>query len=604
MMILGINDTHDSSVCLVKNGKLIEAVLEERITRKKNISSLPVKSIRYLINKYNLNYKNIDAVAVANNKVHHMNLWNVHSDFSIYDWQKLENEYYYPMIFKKKKIKLKKIFKNYKPKVKLGYPIKNIPFISSDEATKKDYDLIQNIRINTISKILKVDKKIIHFYDHHTCHAFYGYYSNPNRMKKVVVVTADGGGDGIYNTVNLFIKGKYIPINRSNKNWIGKIYESVTQILGLNPFRHCYKVMGLAPYSNTEKHRDVLKFFLNCLKVKALDFKVNPKIKDRYFYFKENLEKYRFDNIAGALQEFTEIRIVEWFNNIYKKFKIGNFIFSGGVANNVKANKILLDQNFVKSLWVPPGPGDESLCIGSAYYHYYKIFGYHKAFESIKPLTNAYLGQDFTKKSIKEFKSNSIIKKNFLNKKDKNFKISAKLLADGEIILCCQGKQEFGQRALGHRSILANPSSFKIVKKINETVKLRDFWMPFTPSILKKESSKYFLNPKKNNAQYMTICFDTTKIGKKKFAAAVHPYDETIRPQLVDKNTCKYYYNLITEFEKITKIGGLLNTSLNMHEFPIINNPKDIINEILSITLKKINFHILVNDDLFILKRK
>ena len=110
-MILGINDTHDSSVCLVKNGKLIEAVLEERITRKKNISSLPVKSIRYLINKYNLNYKNIDAVAVANNKVHHMNLWNVHSDFSIYDWQKLENEYYYPMIFKKKKLNLKKYLK-------------------------------------------------------------------------------------------------------------------------------------------------------------------------------------------------------------------------------------------------------------------------------------------------------------------------------------------------------------------------------------------------------------------------------------------------------------------------------------------------------------
>ena len=94
------------------------------------------------------------------------------------------------------------------------------------------------------------------------------------------------------------------------------------------------------------------------------------------------------------------------------------------------------------------------------------------------------------------------------------------------------------------------------------------------------------------------------EIGKKKFAAAVHPYDETIRPQLVDKNTCKYYYNLITEFKKITKIGGLLNTSLNMHEFPIINNPKDIIDEILSVTLKKINFHILVNDDLFIYKRK
>ena len=87
--------------------------------------------------------------------------------------------------------------------------------------------------------------------------------------------------------------------------------------------------------------------------MKSIDFRVNPKIKDRFFYFKEGLEKFRFDNIAGALQEFTEIRIVEWFKNIYLKFKVKNFIFSGGVANNVKANKILLDQNFVESLWVP-----------------------------------------------------------------------------------------------------------------------------------------------------------------------------------------------------------------------------------------------------------
>ena len=176
-------------------------------------------------------------------------------------------------------------------------------------------------------------------------------------------------------------------------------------------------------------------------------------------------------------------------------------------------------------------------------------------------------------------------------------------MAKNEIILFCQGKQEFGQRALGHRSILANPSSKKIVKKINDTIKMRDFWMPFTPSILKEDADKYFLNPKKNNSEYMTICYDSTEQGKKKFEAAVHPYDFTIRPQLVNKETCKNYYKLITEFKKITNVGGLLNTSLNMHEFPIINEPNDIIKEIIMKKNKNINFNILINDNLFILKK-
>ena len=361
--------------------------------------------------------------------------------------------------------------------------------------------------------------------------------------------------------------------------------------------------MGLAPYSNREKHSEPLKFFLNSLKVKSIDFRVNPKIKDRFFYFKKGLEKFRFDNIAGALQEFTEIRIVEWFKNIYLRFKVKNFIFSGGVANNVKANKILLDQKFVESLWVPPGPGDESLCIGAAYCYHYKKLGYKKTFTFLKPLKNAYLGQNFDESKIKIFESNPIIKKNFYFKKDKDYKTSAKLLAKNEILLFCQGKQEFGQRALGHRSILANPSSKEIVKKINDTIKMRDFWMPFTPSILKEDADKYFLNPKKNNSEYMTICYDTTELGRKRFEAAVHPYDYTIRPQLVDKKTCKNYYKLISEFKKITQVGGLLNTSLNMHEYPIINEPNDIIKEIIMKTDKKINFNILINDNLFILNK-
>ena len=137
MIVIGINDTHDASACIIKNGKLLEAVLEERFTRKKNISSFPANSIKYLIKQHKIQPEQINAVAVATLKLYHMNLWNIGADFTIEDWQKIENDYYQQRIYNSKNIKLRQVFKKYKPSVKLGYSLKKIPFISSDEAKKK-----------------------------------------------------------------------------------------------------------------------------------------------------------------------------------------------------------------------------------------------------------------------------------------------------------------------------------------------------------------------------------------------------------------------------------------------------------------------------------
>ena len=161
---------------------------------------------------------------------------------------------------------------------------------------------------------------------------------------------------------------------------------------------------------------------------------------------------------------------------------------------------------------------------------------------------------------------------------------------------------EFGQRALGHRSILSDPSNLQSVYKINSAIKKRDFWMPFTPSVLDNCQKKYFINKKKINCDFMTMSFDTTEIGKKHLKAAIHPYDGTIRPQVVSKKTCNDYYNLISEFKKITGIGALLNTSLNVHDKPIICQPMDLINELLNNKNTIANF-IFVEGYLFINKK-
>ena len=178
MLILGINDTHDASACLIKNGKLLIALSEERLSRVKNTGSLPIKSINHIIKNFNIKPHDIDYVAVATQNKTHLNAWNIVSDFSAQDWLKLNEEYYQKLKNKTLHTKIRKMFPNYKPSIKLGYPINKIPFISSDEATKTQVKQLKNLRINTISKLLKINKEKVLFFDHHLCHAMYGYFSN------------------------------------------------------------------------------------------------------------------------------------------------------------------------------------------------------------------------------------------------------------------------------------------------------------------------------------------------------------------------------------------------------------------------------------------
>ena len=160
---------------------------------------------------------------------------------------------------------------------------------------------------------------------------------------------------------------------------------------------------------------------------------------------------------------------------------------------------------------------------------------------------------------------------------------------------------EFGQRALGHRSILCDPSKIDLVNKLNKTFKKRDFWMPFTPSILDENFHTYVVNPKNIQSDYMTMSFESTKLAKHHLKAAIHPYDYSIRPQKVSKQITPDFFKLLKQFKKISGIGALLNTSLNVHDKPIVFQPTDILKELLN---KKENLvtHILIQDTLYIKK--
>ena len=600
MNIIGINDTHDSSCCYFKDGHLIFAAAEERFQRIKNMSSFPIKSLSYLIKQFKIKPNEIDFVAVANENVTNTNLWNIVNEFSVNDFYKLHTDYFYEYIYNNKKIKLREIFPNYFPKGKIYYPLNKIPFVTSME--NKKINNLNKIRQEYISKFLKVEKNKIYFFNHHRCHGYYGYFMNKRKYKKYAIVTSDGGGDGKYDSVSTVKNGKIKLISSSRTSLVGKIYSSITLLLGMHPHRHHYKVMGLAPYASKYKNKEVLKIFSESLNVSGLKFKKNKEMKDFFFYFKEKLKTFRFDTISYGIQKFTENVLTTWFKNISKKTHINNFIFSGGVANNVKANKIILENRFTNSLFVPPGPGDENLSIGAACCLMYDKLGHVITNRKIKYQTNAFWGYEISYNDLINFSQNKLIRKFYKSKKDQNFKLTAKRIKKGEIVALCMGKAEFGSRALGHRSFICDPSNIEAKERLNAIIKKRDFWMPFTPSILDKYFKRYILVNKKNfNASFMTCSFNTTSLGREKLIAAIHPKDFTARPQFVEKSTCLKYYKLISEFSKLSGIGALLNTSLNVHEKPIINNGKDIINEF--IKKGQLLENIYFKDTLFTLKK-
>jgi carbamoyltransferase len=263
-------------------------------------------------------------------------------------------------------------------------------------------------------------------------------------------------------------------------------------------------------------------------------------------------------------------------------------VLSGGVFMNIKACKEISELNDVKDMLVVPSSSDESLPFGALY----KINKLNN--QNISVIKNLYLGMSY-ENSIDKF-INKLDKKKFTIKEYNNFQDlnseAANLIAKNNIVARCTGREEWGARALGNRSILCNPSKLENIKIINEAIKQRDYWMPFSPSILKNDAEKYFYNTKKIDAKFMTCLFNSTDLAKDHLKAAIHPIDFTMRPQLVDEQNNKEYYDLILKFKKISGIGGLLNTSFNLHGEPNVSNYDSAIHTVIN---SKLSYLIIEN---------
>lgn len=576
MIILGLHDGHNATAALAVDGRIVACASEERFTRVKNDCGYPVRAVESVLLQAGIRAGQIDKVVFATKDASPFALKTKReATYKIHDYIQENHEYWKPLLYEGRTSDYwaRKVAE---PRFQATNQPYNIDFV---DALPRDAwaAAFQKERARLAMEHLKVPAQKISFVDHHTAHAFYAYYASPRAGRaKAAVVTADGWGDGCNATISIAENGALREIHRTPMCNLGRMYSWSTLVLGMKPYEHEYMVMGLAPYAKAYIRDAAYKVYKETLVVDGLDFKWKNKPGDMYFYFRDKFEGVRFDGVAAGLQLWFEEMLAQWITNIMTHTGAGTLYFSGGLSMNVKANKLLGELPCVTSVFIPPSGGDESLSMGAAF-----MAGLSAGTEAAA-LEDAYLGDEPTAQeslaaalAIPQAAGYDVVR-------DPSDELLAGDLADGKVLGRCVGRMEFGARSLGNRAILCDASRWEQLRIINEKIKFRDFWMPFTPSILEERADDYLVNPKRIGAAYMTTAFDSTGMARDHLKAAIHPYDFTVRPQLVSPVTNKGYHALLTAFEKKTGMGGLLNTSLNLHGYPIARSAADAVHVLLN----------------------
>lgn len=539
LYILGISySMHDSSVCLLQDGNILSAIEEERMDRVKHSENFPYKSLSCILNKYHISMDDISYIGLN----------------------------FRPSIVKKEKLE-KFALEDYPNNYMLYYGMK-MWYLTLEQSRE------------ILTKELGYNGKII-FVDHHMAHAANAFYSSD--FSKALIVTSDGTGEkmsiGVWKGENNKIEKV---ISNSYPNSLGLIYTFFTYHVGLGLMGEG-KMMGLAPYGKDTYHNffdDLIKFTDDEI------FKLNKKYFNIPFgmlYVNRCFTKEAIDvigeadlseeitenkkNIAASLQAFLERTMIRIVKEYLDKTHMKKLCLSGGVALNSALNGKLSGCVDSESLFVHPAPNDSGTSIGVCQYIYYSILNNKRNIKEFSP----YLGTEYSEEQIiYALKSSNCTYKKF----DNIEQVTAKLLNEGKIIGWFQGRMEIGPRALGNRSILADARIAGMKDLLNKKVKHREQFRPFAPVVKEEEMEKYF--ELKGKSPYMSMVAGVRDDQAANIPAVVH-VDHTARVQSVNERQNKRLYHLLCEFEKMTTIPILINTSFNDNNEPIVCTPSDAI---------------------------
>ena len=568
--ILGISAYyHDSAACLIIDGKIVAAGQEERFTRLKHDESFPIHAINYVLKENKLELHQLDAV----------------------------------VFYEKPFIKFERLLETYLSEVPFGFSFffKSLPIWIKEKLFQK------KLLIDSLKKIdKKFDKNKLQFSEHHYSHAASAFFPSP--FEEAIILTIDGVGEWSTTSLAIGKKNKIKLVKEINfPHSLGLLYSAFTYYLGFKVNSGEYKVMGLAPYGLT-KYSDLIlnniidlkddgsfrlnmKYFNYTKGLTMTNARFNSLFKNKNRNPKnEKLNQFHMD-VAASLQNVLEIIILKLTKNISTKYKIKNLCLAGGVALNCVANGKLLKQKHYQNIWIQPASGDAGGSIGAAYGLWYDKYTSKRIISKEDSMQGSYLGPSFSDTVIK--KELEKIKAKFKKLEfDQILSITAKELSNGKAIGWFQGRMEFGPRALGNRSIIADPRNENMQKNLNLKVKYRESFRPFAPAILREDLEHWFnLNI---DSPYMLFvsnvlgkhCFKMSNYEKKLFGIeklnikrsnipAITHVDYSARIQTVHKETNSKFHSLIREFSKITNCPILVNTSFNVRGEPIVCTPKD-----------------------------
>lgn len=572
MKILGISCYyHDAAACLVIDGKIVAACEEERLTRIKHDSSYPEKSINFCLAFAKIKSSDLDAV----------------------------------VFYEKPFVKLERLFLS----VFQAYPDSFHPFSQTVSW------LVNKLWIKTkIIEHLGITGSKIHFIPHHLSHAASCFY--PSGFEKAAILTNDGVGEWTTSALGVGDKtGITLFKEMRFPHSLGLLYATVTAFLGFEVNEGEYKVMGMAGYGKPEFLPEIKKLYTLyedgsiALNLKYFEFLKStekmfsqelikllgkPRIPGSEFFTGEsgypsyygnvsdNFKKsakinMKYANIASSLQKATEEIILTQARYLYKVTKLNRLCMAGGVALNGVANYRIYQETPIKEIFVQPAAGDSGGAMGAALYM-------SRMLEKDKPfaIKDVYFGPSYTQDEIIAVYDKFNLKYKKYSQKDLTEFIVNALLKRKVVAWFC-GRMEWGPRALGNRSILADPRSKKTKDTINIKIKFREPFRPFAPVVMLGKAKDYFDIPVpgfKTAAKYMTVVTKVLKDKQKEIPAVTH-VDKTGRIQVIDRKTNPKYYEIVREFGKNTGTYVLLNTSFNLKGEPIVCSPEDAVSTFL-----------------------
>jgi carbamoyltransferase len=570
MVILGISWGVTSTAALMVDGRIVACVSEERFNRIKNYDGYPARAIEECLRLAGLSARDVDHVAWAGTLGLDPDYFLTHRycRFSVADFIREQEGYWQPRLYRGEDPRFLDLFPE---KIDLDqFPGRDLlKPIRDEKSADRRYEMFLELRDRLPELHLGIPKEKNVFLNHHSCHAAYATNAMARGGGPLLVFTVDGSGDGENATVWVAEGQSTRKLFGTDQFILGRLYRHATLLLGMKMVEHEYKVMGLAPYAKPFHSDGPYQVYAGTMQVQGRDVVFKEKPPDSYFHFKEKLKACRFDGIAGGLQRYLEDQICAWFANWMDHTGIRAVAYSGGVSMNVKANLAVLQRCRPTEFLCPGSGSDESLAIGACY-----RLAAERGLPT-HPLPNLYLGE-----SVDSAEAARAVRKiepadRYVVQENVASAHLARLLASGKILGRCAGRMEFGARALGNRSVLADARDPRAVRVINDKIKSRDFWMPFAPSILHDRRSDYLVRSDVADYSHMTVGAETTPLARKHLPAALHPADDSARPQLVRPEANPAYHELLSRYQESTGVGGLLNTSLNIHGYPIVRTAED-----------------------------